>query len=410
MVETLKERFLRYVAFDTQSKSGVECFPSTDKQLLLLECLEQELRDMGLEDVSRDKYGYVMGTIPATKGCEDAPVIGLLAHVDTSPDVSGANVKPRIIESYDGSDIVLSDTEVMRVAENEELNMLVGHTLITTDGTTLLGADDKAGVAEIMTVAEMLMSDKKLKHGKIKVAFTPDEEVGRGVDFFDVEAFGADFAYTLDGGAEGEIEFENFNAAGAKIVVTGHNHHPGAAKGRMLNALDIANKLHAMLPAQEKPQYTEGYEGFFHLVAMSGDVERATLEYIIRDHSDEKFEERKELLGYIVEKMNEIYGAGVIQLDIEDQYYNMRKMVEPHIEVVELAEQAMRECGVEPIRMAIRGGTDGARLSFMGLPCPNLFAGGGNFHSRHEYASLTTMHRAVDVVLKLAELWSYRKA
>ncbi|MFI3327629.1 MAG: peptidase T [Rikenellaceae bacterium] len=408
-MESLKDRFLRYVAFDTQSEGGVECFPSTQKQLVLLKVLEQELRDLGLEDVKCDEYGYVTGAIPATVGCEDAPVIAFLAHVDTSPDVSGADVKPRIIEDYDGSDIVLSATERIKVAENEELKALVGHTLITTDGTTLLGADDKAGVAEIMSVAAILMSDKSLKHGRIMVGFTPDEEVGRGVDFFDVEAFGADFAYTLDGGAEGEIEFENFNAAGAKISIKGHNHHPGAAKGRMRNALDIATELNAMLPEGERPQFTDGYEGFFHLVDLSGSVSEATMEYIIRDHSQERFEQRKELMKGVVAELNEKYGAEVVALDIVDQYYNMRRMVEPHMEIVELAEEAMRECGVVPKRMAIRGGTDGARLSFMGLPCPNLFAGGGNFHSRHEYASLTTMERAVDVVLKLVELWSMQR-
>ncbi len=402
----LKERFLKYVSFDTQSDEASESFPSTDKQLALLSYLAEEMREIGLQDVVQDKFGYVMATIPASEGCELRPVIGLLAHVDTSPEVSGANVKPQYIANYDGEDITLGFGETIKVSDYPELQRLIGHEIITTDGSTLLGADDKAGVAEIMTVAAILMANPEIKHGKVRICFTPDEEVGRGVDFFDVRAFGADFAYTLDGGAEGEIEFENFNAAGAKIEITGHNHHPGAAKGRMKNALEMAYELHSMLPACEKPQYTEGYEGFFHLHSLSGTVESAAMEYIIRDHSLERFEERKVAMWSAVDFLQKRHGEEAFKLTLKDQYFNMRRMVEPHPEVISHVEEAMQEVGIEPIKCPIRGGTDGARLSFMGLPCPNLFTGGGNFHSRHEYCSLTTMERAVDVVIKLLERWA----
>ncbi len=402
----LKERFLRYVSFDTQSDETSESFPSTDKQLILLNYLAEQMRGLGLKDVTVDKFGYVMATIPASEGYELRPVIGLLAHVDTSPEVSGANIKPQFIADYDGKDIELGFGETIKVCDYPELQKLIGHEIITTDGSTLLGADDKAGVAVIITVASILMNNPEIKHGKIRICFTPDEEVGRGVDFFDVRAFGADFAYTLDGGAEGEIEFENFNAAGAKIEITGHNHHPGAAKGRMKNSLDIAYEIQSMLPFVEKPQYTEGYEGFFHLTSLSGTVESAVMEYIIRDHSLDKFEERKIAIWSIVDFLRKRYGENSIKLTLKDQYFNMRRMVEPHPELISLVEEAMQEVGVEPIKCPIRGGTDGARLSFMGLPCPNLFTGGGNFHSRHEYCSLTTMERSVDVVVKLMELWA----
>ncbi len=402
----LKERFLKYVSFDTQSDDTSESFPSTTKQLVLLEQLAEEMRALGLEDVTQDKFGYVMATIPPSEGYELRPVIGLLAHVDTSPEVSGANIKPQFISKYDGQDIALKFGEQIKVSDYPELLKLVGHEIITTDGSTLLGADDKAGVAIIITTAAILMNSPEIKHGKIRICFTPDEEVGRGVDFFDVRTFGADFAYTLDGGAEGEIEFENFNAAGAKIEITGHNHHPGAAKGRMKNALDIAYEIQSMLPFAEKPQYTEGYEGFFHLTSLSGTVESAMMEYIIRDHSLDKFEERKVAMWSIVDFLQKRYGENTLKLTLKDQYFNMRRMVEPHPELISLVEKAMQEVGVEAIKCPIRGGTDGARLSFMGLPCPNLFTGGGNFHSRHEYCSLTTMERAVDVVIKLMELWA----
>ncbi len=404
--EELKERLLRYVSFDTQSSPACDSFPSTKGQLVFMEELVRELREIGLEDVTQDKYGYVMATIPASEGCELRPVIALIAHVDTSPDVSGTGVNASVIESYDGKDIILSHKETIHVAEYPELERLIGHTLITTDGETLLGADDKAGVAEIVTAAVELMQNPDIKHGKIRICFTPDEEIGRGVDFLDLRALGADFAYTLDGGAEGELEYENFNAAGAKIEIIGHNHHPGAAKGRMKNALDMAHELHAMLPAVERPQYTDGYEGFFHLISMSGTVERAEMEYIIRDHSLDEFERRKVAMWSIVDFLQKRYGEESFKLTLKDQYFNMRRMVEPHPELISRAEEAMRKAGVEPIICPIRGGTDGARLSFMGLPCPNLFTGGGNFHSRHEYCSLTTMGRAVEVVINLVQLWN----
>ena len=397
----LKDRFLKYVAIDTQSDENSETFPSSAKQWDLLNLLVEEMKTLGLEEVTIDKYGYVMGTIPATKGCEMAPVIGFLAHVDTSPDMSGKDVRPRIIEEYQGEDIVLNPSLTMRVAEFPELSRFVGHTLIHTDGTTLLGADDKAGVAEIMTAAEYLMSHPEIKHGKIRIGFTPDEEIGRGVDFFDVKAFGADFAYTMDGGYEGELEFENFNAASAKIIIKGRNVHPGYAKHKMINAIDVACELNALVPATERPQYTEGYEGFYHCVGITGTVEEASVSYIIRDHDADKFEAKKVWMHNIVGILNNKYGEGVLTLALKDQYYNMRKMVAPHPQVIELAKEAMLLSDVTPIVRPIRGGTDGARLSFMGLPCPNIFAGGMNFHGKFEYCSLNSMEKAVKVIVNL---------
>ena len=402
----LKDRFLKYVAIDTQSDENSETFPSSAKQWDLLNLLVEEMKALGLEEVTIDKYGYVMGTIPAIKGCEMAPVIGFLAHVDTSPDMSGKDVRPRIIEEYQGEDIVLNPSLTMRVAEFPELSRFVGHTLIHTDGTTLLGADDKAGVAEIMTVAEYLMSHPEIKHGKIRIGFTPDEEIGRGVDFFDVKAFGADFAYTMDGGYEGELEFENFNAASAKIIIKGRNVHPGYAKHKMINAIDVACELNALVPATERPQYTEGYEGFYHCVGITGTVEEASVSYIIRDHDADKFEAKKVWMHNIVGILNNKYGEGVLTLALKDQYYNMRKMVAPHPQVIELAKEAMLLSDVTPIVRPIRGGTDGARLSFMGLPCPNIFAGGMNFHGKFEYCSLNSMEKAVKVIVNLCQLWA----
>ena len=402
----LKDRFLKYVAIDTQSDENSETFPSSEREWDLLNLLVEEMKALGLEDVTIDKYGYVMGTIPATKGKENAPVIGFLAHVDTSPDMSGKNVRPRIIEEYDGGDIVLNPSLTMRVSEFPELSRFVGHTLIHTDGTTLLGADDKAGVAEIMTAAEYLMSHPEVAHGKIRIGFTPDEEIGRGVDFFDVKAFGADFAYTMDGGYEGELEFENFNAASAKIAIQGRNVHPGYAKNKMINAIDVACELNSLVPAVERPQYTEGYEGFYHCVGISGTVEEAQVSYIIRDHDAEKFEAKKVWMHNIVGILNNKYGEGVLKLTLKDQYYNMRKMVEPHPQIIELAKEAMVEADVTPIVRPIRGGTDGARLSFMGLPCPNIFAGGMNFHGKFEYCSLNSMEKAVKVIINLCKLWA----
>ena len=402
----LKERFLKYVAINTRSDENSETFPSTAVQWDLLNTLVDEMKLLGLEDVTIDKYGYAMGTIPATPGKEGAPVIGFLAHVDTAPDMSGENVRPRIIESYDGEDIVLNNTLTMRVADFPELKRFVGHTLIHTDGTTLLGADDKAGVAEIMTAAEYLMAHPEIEHGKIRIGFTPDEEIGRGVDFFDVKAFGADFAYTMDGGYEGELEYENFNAASAKIAIQGRNVHPGYAKNKMINAIEVACELNSLVPAVERPQFTEGYEGFYHCIGLNGTVENATISYIIRDHDAELFEKKKVWMHDIVGMLNNKYGNGVLTLTLKDQYYNMRKMVEPHPQVIDNALAAMREADVEPVVRPIRGGTDGARLSFMGLPCPNIFAGGMNFHGKFEYCSLNSMEKAVKVIVNIAKKWA----
>ncbi len=402
----LLERFLKYVAYDTQSDESSTTFPSTEKQKVLLTALKEEMEALGMTEVTMDQHGYVMGTIPATKGCESAPVIGFIAHVDTAPDMSGAGVKPHIIESYDGEDIALNNALTMRVADFPELAFFKGHTLIHTDGNTLLGADDKAGVAEIMTAAEQLLAHPEIPHGKIRIGFTPDEEIGRGVDFFDVAAFGADFAYTVDGGMEGELEYENFNAASAKVEIQGRNVHPGYAKNKMINAIEVAGELLHLLPAEERPEHTEGYEGFFHCVGMSGTVEKATLNYIIRDHDAERFERRKRFMWSAVDFLRAKHGGDVVNLTLKDQYYNMRKMVEPHPEVINRALEAMEMAGVKPLVRPIRGGTDGARLSFMGLPCPNLFTGGMNFHGKFEYCSLTTMKKAQQVIMNLATLWA----
>lgn len=402
----LKERFLKYVSFDTQSDEQSTTFPSTDKQLVLLRHLKEELETIGLKEVTMDKYGYVMATLPATPGCENVPVIGFISHVDTAPDMSGANIKPHIVENYDGRDIRLGDDCWLRVDEFPELTFFKGHTLIHTDGTTLLGADDKAGVAEIVTAMEWLVAHPEVKHGKIRVGFTPDEEIGRGVDYFDVKSFAADFAYTMDGGMEGELEYENFNAAGAKIHISGRNVHPGMAKNKMINAIDIACELNTLLPADQRPQFTEHYEGFFHCVGIKGSVEEAELSYIIRDHDSDKFEQKKQLMWDVVNFLQRKYGEKHLTLTLKDQYYNMRKMVEPHPQLIDKARRAMIEAGVKPHVKPIRGGTDGSRLSFMGLPCPNLFTGGMNFHGRYEYVSLTTMNRAMNTIINLARIWA----
>ncbi|MBQ2430140.1 MAG: peptidase T [Alistipes sp.] len=402
----LKDRFLKYVSFDTQSDENSTTFPSTEKQLVLLNYLADEMRTLGMVDVTVDKYGYAMGTIPATKGYENAPVIGFIAHVDTSPDMSGKDVKPRIIEEYDGSDIQLNGALTMKVSDFPELKNFVGHTLIHTDGTTLLGADDKAGCAEIMSAAEYLITHPEIAHGKIRIGFTPDEEVGRGVDYFDVAAFGADFAYTMDGSAEGELEYENFNAAAATIEIQGRNVHPGYAKNKMINAIQVACDLNSLIPSVERPEYTTGYEGFYHCVGFNGTVENAKISYIIRDHDSEKFEQKKVFMWSCVDLLQKKYGEGVLKLTLKDQYFNMRKMVEPHPHVIDKAVEAMRMADVEPVIKPIRGGTDGARLSFMGLPCPNIFAGGMNFHGKFEYCSLNTMQKAMQVIINLAQLWA----
>ena len=375
-------------------------------KVVLLKYLAEEMKSLGMEDVEMDSYGYVMGTVPASPGYEDKKVIGFISHVDTSPDMNGADIRPQVIENYDGGDIRLNEELIMTLKDFPELSFFKGHTLITTDGTSLLGADDKAGVAEIMTAAEYLLTHPEIKHGKIRIGFTPDEEIGRGVDFFDVKRFGADFAYTVDGGFEGELEYENFNAAGAKIMIQGRNIHPGYAKDKMVNALQVAADLNSQLPACERPEHTEGYEGFYHLTGISGGVENATMEYIIRDHSREKFEAKKNYLLDVVDFLTKKYGEGVITLNLRDQYYNMREMVEPHPEVIDIAMKAMEEAGVTPLVRPIRGGTDGARLSYMGLPCPNLFTGGMNFHGKYEYCSLNTMQKAMRTILNIARLWA----
>ena len=399
---------MKYVAFDTQSDENSITFPSTDKQLVLLNALKEEMEAMGMTEVSIDEHGYVMGSIEASAGYEECPVIGFLSHVDTSPDMSGAAIKPQIIRGYNGEDIALNEEVTMKVSDFPELKFFEGHTLITTDGTTLLGADDKAGVAEIMTAAEYLIAHPEVKHGKIRIGFTPDEEIGRGVDYFNVEAFGAKYAYTVDGGMEGELEYENFNAAGAKLTIEGRNIHPGSAKDKMVNAIQLAMEVNSLLPAVMRPEHTEGYEGFFHLVGIKGEVEHAEMSYIIRDHDRAKFEEKKALIERAVEYVNAKHGGEYVHLMLKDQYYNMREMVEPHPEIIEKAMQAMEEAGVQPIVKPIRGGTDGSRLSYMGLPCPNIFTGGMNFHGKFEYVSLDSMYRSMQTIVNLARLWAQK--
>ncbi len=406
-MENILDKFIRYIAYDTQSDPESESQPSTQKQLVLLNALAEELRQLGLKDAAMDEYGYVMATIPSNID-KKGPTIGFIAHVDTAPDMSGANIKPQIIKSYDGGDIVLNKELGLKlaIADFPELPMYKDQTIITTDGTTLLGADDKAGVTEIMSAVEYLMAHPEVKHGEIKIGFTPDEEIGRGVDKFDVKKFGADYAYTFDGGMVGELEYENFNAAGVKIFIQGRNIHPGYAKDKMLNAILIAMELNAMLPVNERPEFTTGYEGFFHVTRLDGTVENATLQYIIRDHDRKKFEDKKVLMQRCVEFINQRYGEGVCKLDMKDQYYNMREMVEPHYHIVEVAFKAMQMAGVEPIVKPIRGGTDGARLSFMDLPCPNIFAGGHNFHGKYEYVPLESMEKAKEVLLNIVKLYA----
>ena len=399
----LKERFLKYVGFDTQSDPESETYPSTAKQLILLNYLAEEMKELGLEDVEVDANGYAMGTIPATPGYEDRPVIGFISHVDTSPDMSGADIHPRIIENYDGGDICLNEQLTMTLADFPELAFFKGHTLITTDGTTLLGADDKAGVAEIMTAAEYLMKHPEVKHGRIRIGFTPDEEIGKGVDFFDVKHFGATFAYTVDGGFEGELEYENFNAASARIEVQGRNIHPGYAKDKMINALQVVNELNNLLPPCQRPEHTEGYEGFYHLTDMQGDVEKTELLYIIRDHDLDKFHAKEENMRRIARKLNEKYGQGTVELEIKESYRNMRSQIEGCMEIIDWAKEATRMAGLTPKTVAIRGGTDGARLSFMGLPCPNLGTGGYGFHGPYEHITVEGMDVCTDIVCNIVK-------
>ena len=404
-MEKVTDRFLRYVQIDTQSDEEGTGTPTTEKQHELARLLVEELTKMGAEEITYDKeHCYVYASIPATEGMEKKPVMGFISHMDTSPAVSGANVRPQIITAYDGEDIVLNSGLgiVMKTADFPELKEYQGKSLIVTDGTTLLGADDKAGVAEIMTMAEYLLSHRDVPHGKLRIGFTPDEEVGAGADHFDVGLFSADCAYTVDGGKLGELEYENFNAAGARVTFHGRSVHPGDAKNKMKNALLTAMEFQGMLPVSENPMYTEKYEGFYHLDALNGDIERAVADYIIRDHSREKFEQKKALFEKAGAFLNEKYGEGTVEIELKDSYYNMKEIIEDHMELIDHAMEAMRKAGVEPVVVPIRGGTDGARLSYMGLPCPNLCTGGHNFHGRFEYICIESMEAVVRILLNLA--------
>ena len=405
-MEKILNRFLRYVSVDTQSNEESETQPSAAKEWNLLKMLREELQALGVE-VTLDEYGYVMATLPSNLD-KDVPAVGFIAHVDTAPDASGADVKPQIIENYDGGAIDLKGVPGLQLKPEEFPEMLrfVGQTLITTDGTTLLGADDKAGVAEIMTAVQYLVEHPEVKHGKICIGFTPDEEIGRGVVKFDVPRFGADYAYTMDGGEIGELEFENFNAASAKLHIQGRNVHPGNAKGKMKNAILIGQELNSLLPVDQRPEYTEGYEGFFHLISFKGSVEEADFAYIIRDHDRSKFEAKKVLIQQVTDSINAKYGDGTATLVLKDQYYNMREQVEPHYFIIEKAIKAMEMAGIKPKIQPIRGGTDGANLSFKGLPCPNIFAGGLNFHGKMEYVPLQSMEKATEVILNLVKLFA----
>ena len=405
-MEQLIDRFLRYVSVDTQSNPESESQPSAAKELDLLMMLKDELEAMGVE-AKLDEYGYVMATIPSNCG-KDVPAVGFIAHVDTAPDASGKDIKPQIIKNYDGGDIALKGVEglYLKVEDFPEMKDYEGQTLITTDGTTLLGADDKAGVAEIMDAVQYIIEHPELKHGKICIGFTPDEEIGRGVVKFDVEKFGADYAYTMDGGAVGELEYENFNAASASVKIQGSNLHPGYAKGKIKNAILIGMELNSLLPVEQRPEYTCGYEGFFHIIGFNGSVEEATFSYIIRDHDMDLYEKRKQTMQECVDFINRKYGEGTASVEIKHQYYNMRKMVEPHYHIIEKAVKAMEMEGIKPRIQPIRGGTDGANLSFKGLPCPNIFAGEHNFHGKLEFVPLESMIKASKVILNIISLFA----
>ena len=403
------DRFISYVTIDTESDPNSETIPSTKKQLVLANLLVKELETIGLSEVTIDQNGYVMATLPSN--CDtDVPTIGFVSHYDTSPDFCGANVNPQIIKNYDGKDIVLNAEQKIILSPNyfKDLLLYKGQTLITTDGLTLLGADDKAGITEIVSAMEYLIQNPQIKHGKIRICFTPDEEIGRGADCFDVEKFGAQWAYTMDGSQIGELEYENFNAAGAKIIFKGKSVHPGYAKGKMINSMLIANDFINELPKNEIPQETKGYEGFFHVTQLSGSLEETKLELIIRDHDAKKFKNRKELIHKITKKINKKFakqfGEDIVITEIKDQYYNMKEMVEPMMFIVDLAEKAMKDLGIKPLIKPIRGGTDGSRLSYMGLPCPNIFAGGHNFHGKYEYVPVESIQKAIDVIVRIAEL------
>ena len=402
---TVVDRFLDYVKFDTQSDELTNLTPSTPGQMIFAQHLEQILQSMGLKDISLDENGYLMATLPGNSPKGDLPVVGFIAHLDTSPDMSGRHVNPRIVKNYDGGDITLNAEKniVLSPAEFPELNHYKGQDLIVTDGTTLLGADDKAGIAEIITAVDYLMNHPEIKHGDIRIAFNPDEEIGQGAHKFDVKRFGADWAYTMDGGEIGELEYENFNAAVARVTFTGRNVHPGYAKHKIINSIRIANQFAIMLPRWETPEHTEGYEGFYHLISIEGSVEKTTLTYIIRDHDRYRFERRKKEFEHLTRKINHEF-PGVASLDIKDQYYNMREKIEPVKHIIDIAIKAMELAGVEPKVVPIRGGTDGAQLSFKGLPCPNIFAGGLNFHGRYEFVPIPSMEKASQVIVEIARL------
>ncbi len=402
----IEERFLKYVSFPTTADENTGKTPSTPGQMVLAKYIAEELKSIGLKEVDLDDNGYVMATLPANTDKKNVPVIGFIAHMDTSPDAIGENIKPRIVENYDGSDILLNEDEliVLETEKYPEILQYKGQDIIVTDGTTLLGADDKAGLAEIITAMEYLIAHPEIKHGQIRIGFTPDEEIGQGADHFDVKKFGAQWGYTMDGSQIGELEYENFNAAGAKITINGLNVHPGYAKGKMKNSIQIANQFASMLPRHETPEHTEGYEGFYHLTNIGGTVEKTQLSYIIRDHDRDKFEYRKREIQNVANKINAEYGENTAVIEIRDQYYNMCEKVEPVKHIVDLAFEAMEAVGVKPIVKPIRGGTDGARLSFEGLPCPNIFAGGHNFHGRFEYVPIQSMQKAMEVIVKIAEL------
>lgn len=397
------ERFLKYVTFDTESNDNATVVPTTEGQFVFARYLEQELKNMGLSDVVLDDKGYLYATLPANTE-KEMPVVGFIAHLDTSPDMSGKDVKPRVVKNYKGGDIALDAKEniVLKVSDFPEVEVYQGHDLIVTDGHTLLGADDKAGVAEIVTAIAYLQAHPEIEHGKIRIAFNPDEEIGRGAHNFNVPLFGCDWAYTVDGSCEGELEFENFNAGSASFSIQGRNVHPGYAKGKMLNALRVATAIVEAIPAVESPECTCGYEGFYHLMGINGGVDHAEVSYIIRDHNREIFEKRMAFMKEVLVKMNEKFGEGVVSLELKEQYRNMREQVEPKMHIIELAKKAMEEAGVVPVIKPIRGGTDGAQLSFMGLPCPNLFAGGINFHSRYEFVSVQVMEKAVMTIVNIA--------
>jgi tripeptide aminopeptidase len=408
-MNTVVDKFIKYVKFDTESDTETGLTPSTPGQMVLAQELTRELGEMGLKEVSLDENGYIMAVLPSNLE-HKVPTVGFVAHMDTSPDFSGKHVKPQFWENYDGGDIILNKDQdiVMKVNDFPELKKYKGQTVITTDGTTLLGADDKAGIAEIMTAIEYLAQHPDIKHGAIKIGFTPDEEIGKGADFFNVNKFGADFAYTLDGGEIGELQYENFNAAFAKISFKGRNVHPGMAKDKMINSMFLANEFLTRLPQNEVPEKTEGYQGFYHLISMSGSVENSELQYIVRDFDMKNYQVRKQFLQNLCDEFCEKYGEGNVSLEITDQYFNMREKIEPVKYIVDIAEEAMKGVGVAPMIIPIRGGTDGSRLSYMGLPCPNIFAGGHNFHGRFEYVPVESMKKAVNVILKIVELISKR--